>query len=196
MTVITTFSTSLDGFIADPDDDVGPLFDWHSAGDVEVRPAGYPLSLRMSEGSARHWQEMTDRAGAFVCGRRLFDHTNGWGGTPPLGMPTFVVSHRPPPENWPPHPDAPYTFVTDGLESAITQAKAVAGDRVVSVAGANLAQQALKLGLVDEVWLDLVPVLLGKGIRYFDDAGQVMLEDPQVIEGIRATHLRYRVRRG
>ncbi|MQA78721.1 MAG: hypothetical protein GEV10_09625 [Streptosporangiales bacterium] len=194
--VFSSFSTSLDGFIADPHDQVGPLFDWYWNGDVEVKPAGYPITFRMSEVSARYWDGL-DKEGAFVTGRRLFDFTKGWGGNPPNGAPTFVVTHRPPPEDWPPRPDAPFTFVPDGLESALDQAKATADGHDVGVAGADLAQQCLNAGLLDEVRIDLVPVLLGKGIRYFDnlDAG-VMLEDPTVVEGTRVTHLRYRVRKG
>jgi dihydrofolate reductase len=191
-TVISSFATSLDGFIADPADDVGPLFDWHHSGDVEVRPPGYPLVFRTSEASARHWREVIDRIGAMVCGRRLFDHTKGWGGNPPMGVPTFVVSHRPPPQDWPPRPDAPFTFVGD-LASAVERAKAAAGEGVVSVAGANVAQQCLNAGLLDEVWIDLVPVVLGKGIRYLDNLNPAALETPRIIEGDGVTHLRYRV---
>lgn len=193
-TVISSFCTSLDGFVARPDDSVGPLFDWHHSGDVEVRPSGYPLTLRVSEASARHWREMIERRGAFVCGRRLFDHTRGWGGRPPLGVPTFVVSHRPPPEDWPARTEAPYTFVGD-LESAVAKAAAAAGEGTVSVAGVNLAQQCLRAGLLDEVWMDLVPVLLGEGIRYLDGVGEVRLSDPTIVEGTGVTHLRYRVER-
>jgi dihydrofolate reductase len=189
-TVISSFSTSLDGFIALPDDGIGPLFDWHHSGDVVVKPPGYPLTFHVSEGSARHWREVIDRAGAFVTGRRLFDYTKGWGGSSPMGVPTFVLTHSPPPEDW--SPDVPYTFVGD-LETAVAQAKEAAGEGVVSVAGANVVQQCLRAGLLDEVWLDLVPVLLGEGIRYFDDLS-LPLSNPQVIEGEGVTHLRYRVR--
>jgi dihydrofolate reductase len=134
--VVSSFSTSLDGFIADPDGQVGPLFDWYFNGDVEIQPPGFPITFRMSKPSARYWQEFTESAerGAFVCGRRIFDLTNGWNGNPPMGRPTFVVTHRPPPEGWPPRPDAPFTFVTDGLESALAQAKA-AGDGGVGEPG-------------------------------------------------------------
>lgn len=193
--VYSRFSMSLDGFIADPEDRVGPLFDWYASGDVEVRPPGYPITFRMSEASARYWHDTTNE-GAFVCGRRLFDHTNGWGGNPPMGSPTFVVTHRPPPADWPPHPDAPFTFVTDGLDSAMERAEAAANGGDVGVAGADIAQQCLREGLLDEVRVDLVPVLLGTGIRYFDHLDPtIMLDDPQVVEGVRVTHLRYRVRR-
>lgn len=191
-TVISSFATSLDGFIAEPDDGIGPLFDWHHSGDVEVRPPGYPLVFRTSAASALHWREVIDRAGAMVCGRRLFDHTRGWGGNPPMGVPVFVVSHRPPPDDWPPRPGAPFTFA-GGLADAVEQAKAAAGEGVVSVAGADVAQQCLNAGLVDEVWIDLVPVLLGQGTRYFDDLNPATLETPRIIEGDGVTHLRYRV---
>jgi dihydrofolate reductase len=195
-TVSAGFATSLDGFIADPDDQVGPLFDWYFNGEVEVTPPGYPITFRMSPASAAYWNEATARAagGALVCGRRLFDHTKGWGGNPPFGVPTFVVTHRPPPDDWPPRPDAPFTFVTDGLESALALAKA-AGNGDVGVSGPNLVQQCLNAGLLDELRIELVPVLLGKGIRYFDNIENtaITFERVQVVEGEGVTHLRYRV---
>ncbi|HEX8034428.1 MAG TPA: dihydrofolate reductase family protein, partial [Ktedonobacterales bacterium] len=120
---------------------------------------------------------------------------NGWGGNHPAGVPVFVVTHSVP-DGWP-RDDAPFTFVTEGVESAVAQAKAVAGDKITSVASANIAQQCLNAGLLDEIAVDLVPVLLGKGIRFFDHltTAPVELEGPQVIEGTRVTHLRYRVRK-
>ncbi|TDE12222.1 dihydrofolate reductase family protein [Jiangella asiatica] len=194
--VLSSFSTSLDGFIADPSGDVGPLFEWYSNGDVEVKPAGYDITFRMTEASARYWHEtVTDREGAFVCGRGIFDYTRGWGGVPPGGVPTFVVTHRPPPADWPPIPEAPFTFVGD-LPTAMELARAAAGDRDIGVAGPDLVQQCLNAGYIDEVRIDLVPVLLREGIRYFDNLeDRVFLEDPRIVEGKRVTHLRYRVRR-
>ena len=93
---------------------------------------------------------------------------------------------------------APFTFVAEGVESAVAQAKAVAGDKAVGIAGPNVAQQALEAGLLDEVHIELVPVLLGQGIRFFDNVQgtPVMLENPTVIAGDRVTHLMYRVRSG
>lgn len=195
--IVSQFSTSLDGFIAGPDDQVGPLFDWYDNGEVEVTPPsdGYPITFHMSEASARYWRQV-DREGAFVTGRRLFDFTKGWGGRPPGGSPTFVVSHRPPPGDWPPVPDAPFTFV-DNLDDALDQARAVAGDGDVGVAGADLVQQCLQAGHLDEVRIDLVPVLLGSGIRYFDNlaGGPIAFEDPEIFQGTRVTHLIYRAKR-
>lgn len=182
--ILSRFAMSLDGFVADPDDQVGTLFDWYFNGEVEVDYPGCP-PFRMSQASARTWRDMADPGGAMVCGRRVFDFTGGWGGTPPGGGPAFVVTHRPPPENWPPRPDAPFTFVTDGVESAVRQALAVADGRDVRVTGANVVQQCLRLGLLDEVWIDLVPVLFGTGVRYFGDPGEakVELETVDVVEG-------------
>jgi dihydrofolate reductase len=202
MTVIASFSMSLDGFIADPDGNVGPLFDWYRNGDVEVPLPGYGLTFHMTEASARYWTETVPTEegapGAFVCGRGIFDYTNGWGGRPPGGHPTFVVTHRPPPQDWPPFEGgAPYTFVHDGVESAIEKATAVARGGDIGVSGASIAQQALNAGLVDDVAIDLVPVFLGKGVRYFDNMDPtIALDGPtRVVEGKRVTHLRYAVLR-
>ncbi|MDX6253922.1 MAG: hypothetical protein QOJ11_256 [Frankiales bacterium] len=191
--VIASFSMSLDGFIADPNDEVGPLFDWYDNGDTEVDWPGNSMVSRTTPASAGYLHEIIAEAGALVVGRRIFDITSGWDGHHPLGVPVFVVSHSVP-EGWP-RDDAPFTFVTD-VESALTKAQQVAGDKTVGVAGPNVAQQCLEAGLLDEVWIELVPVLLGRGIRFFDDVQgtPIMLENPHVIEGDRVTHLRYRVR--
>jgi hypothetical protein len=112
MAVVASFSMSLDGFIADPEDRVGPLFDWLFNGTVEITPPGYPITYKMSPASARYWTETTDGfdQGSIVCGRRTFDHTSGWGGRPPGFEHAFVVTHQPPPPDWPPFPDAPFMF--------------------------------------------------------------------------------------
>ncbi len=193
--VIANMSMSLDGFIADPHDDVGPLFDWYTGGDVTTPSADPRWTFHTAEASARYLRAALTSLGALVCGRRLFDHARGWGGAHPAGVPVFVVTHRVP-DGWP-RADAPFTFVSDGVARAVTQARAVAGDKVVSVASASIAQQCLDAGLLDEIAVDLVPVLLGAGIRFFDHprAAPVLLEDPVVVEGTRVTHLSYRVRR-
>jgi dihydrofolate reductase len=109
----------------------------------------------------------------------------------------FVVTHRVPAGWVEAHPDAPFTFVTGGVASAVAEAKAVAGDRVVSLTAGDLAGQAVAAGLVDELRVDLVPVLLGTGVRYFGDVtgAERLLENPTVVQGDRVTHLHYRVRR-
>jgi dihydrofolate reductase len=194
-TVITQASMSLDGYIADPSDNVGPLFDWYGNGDVEVTGADPDRVFRVSAASADYLRRAWANAAAGVIGRRLFDITNGWNGRPPVGEAVFVVTHRPP-RDWD-FPDAPFTFVTDGVASAVAQAKEVAGDRVVSVNPGNVGGQAFQAGLVDEVLVDLVPVVFGAGVRYFGDyAGSpLLLGNPEVVQGDRVTHLRYQVRR-
>ncbi|GAB3155893.1 dihydrofolate reductase family protein [Amycolatopsis stemonae] len=196
MTVVASFCMSLDGFVARPDDSVGPLFDWYTAGDVEVPMVGYPMTFRVSPASASYLRDQMDfaRHSAFVCGRRVFDHTRGWGGRPPGGGTAFVVTHRDPPSDWPSSSLAPFTFVSD-VARAVSLARE-AGDGNVGVSGPCIARQCLRLGLLDEVRVDLVPVFLGSGVRYFTDLGDstAALERVQVVEGEGVTHLRYRVR--
>ena len=189
----TGFTVSLDGFIARPNGDVGPLFDWYGSGDTEVQfPGG--MGVKVSSGSAEHIRSVHLQAGAIVTGRKLFDITNGWGGRHPADVPIFVVTHSVPQEWVNTHRDAPFTFVTDGVESAIAQAKAVAGDRNVGVGGANVAQQAIRAGLIDEISIDLVPILLGEGISFFGNLGQeIRLEQFSLIEAPGVTHIRFRV---
>jgi dihydrofolate reductase len=188
---------SLDGFIADRDDRVGPLFDWYGNGPVETATA-FPDRFRFqtSAASAEYLQQAMRHVKALVCGRRLFD-VGRWGENgQPFGVPVFVVTHAVP-DGWP-RADAPQpvTFVTDGVRSAVEQACAVAGDDGwIGVGGPNVIGQCLQAGLLDEVRINLVPVLLGDGIRYFDGLGPAALDGPTVIEGDRVTHLIYRVRR-
>ena len=199
-TVSAGAATSLDGFIADPSGDVGPLFDWYFNGDVEFPTVGGRWVFKTSEASAKHLREIWNSAGALVVGRGEFDKTQAWGGLHPLGVPVFVLTHRPPAE-WPlpetpPTQDVPFTFVTDGIESAIAQAQATAGDKVVGVNPGSTAGQALNAGLLDEVWVELVPVLLGDGIRFFGDVAKppVLFENPRVTEGDAVTHLIYTIK--
>lgn len=200
-TVNAGAAMSLDGFIADPSGEVGPLFDWYFNGDVEFPTVGGRWVFKTSEASAHHLREIWSSAGALVVGRGEFDKTHAWGGLHPLGVPVFVLTHRPPAE-WPfpetpPTQEAPFTFVADGIESAVAQAQAVAGDKVVGVNPGSIAGQALDAGLLDEVWVELVPVLLGDGIRFFGDVAKppVLFDDPRVIEGNTVTHLIYTIKR-
>jgi dihydrofolate reductase len=181
---------SVDGYIADEADQVGPLFDWYFNGDTELS-GGFG---KVSRTSAEYVRPMWDSIGSMVSGRHLFDLTNGWEGTPPAGQHVIVVSHRPKPDGW--HPEASYRFVDD-VAQAIAKAKELAGDRTVAVAAGDVGGQALALGLVDEVAMDVVPVVFGSGKRYFGPVdGQHLLEDPDVvIRGDRVLHLLYRVRR-
>jgi dihydrofolate reductase len=125
--------------------------------------------------------------------RRLFDLTNGWDDNHPVGAPVVVVTHRPPEDTtaWP-----RTTFVGD-LAAAIAKAREVAGGEDVCVASANIAAQALDLGLLDEVRISLVPVLLGAGIPHFANLAGAphRFDDPVIVAGTRAVHLTYAVRR-
>ena len=174
---------SVDGFIADENDDVGPLHDWYFNGDTPITEGGdqqYDHSgagagFKVSAASAGYVRSMWEAIGTIVMGRRLFDLVNGWEGHPPAGGQVDVVSHRPKPGGW--HPQASYHFA-DNVTAAIGKAQELAG-------------------LVDEVAMDVVPVVFGSGKRYFGSIdGQHLLEDPHVvIQGDRVLHLRFKVRR-
>ena len=181
---------SVDGFIADDHDDVGPLFEWYFNGDTEIVEGG---PFRIGKASAEYVRPMWDRIGATIMGRRLFDQTNGWEGQPPAGDHLVVVSHRPKPDGW--HPEASCHFVDD-IGEAVRLAKELAGGRDVAVTAGDMGGQAFVLGLIDEVAMDLVPVVFGSGRRYFGSHdSQRLLEDPHVqVAGDRVVHLRYRPR--
>ncbi|GEP48577.1 dihydrofolate reductase [Microbacterium saccharophilum] len=190
--VVMYATVSVDGFIADPDDQPGPLFDWLTSGDVPLDDSGI---LMVSHESYEYTRAYWDEIGVTVVGRRVFDLTDGWEGMPPSGVAhVVVVTHRPKPPEW--DPQAPFHFV-DGIEAAIARAQELAGDRVVEVAAGEVGGQALAAGLIDEVRMDVVPVVFGEGRRFFGSAReQHLLEDPDVvIRGDRVLHLRYRVRR-
>lgn len=193
--VCTGASMSLDGYIAGPNESgFDQLFKWYGNGDVEIPTTKPEMTMRMSAASAEHFRTILDMTGVLVVGRKLFDITHGWGGEHPLGRPVVVVTHKAP-EDWP--ADTPFTFVTDGIESAIEKAREIAGDKVIGVNGGTIARQCLDAGLLDEIWVDLVPVLLGGGTPFFDHLAKapVELEGPtSTVQGIDVTHLRYRVR--
>lgn len=193
-TVVANMSMSLDGFVADPSDSVEHLFGWYGNGDVAVQTPDPQRTFRTSAASAAVLRDAFASCGAVICGRRLFEHTGGWGGVPPSGERVFVVTHSVP-DGWP-REDAPFTFVTEGIESAVAQAKAFAGEKVVAVATPTTSQQCLHAGLLDGIQVNLVPVLLGAGIRFFDNLSRapVELDDPRVVEGTGVTHLYYHVK--
>jgi dihydrofolate reductase len=195
--VIASATVSLDGFIADESDNVGPLFDWYFNGPVAFTGNDPDRVFKTSAASVAYTRRVWSAIGAEVVGRRLFDYVDGWAGVPPVGPAVFVVTHSAPAGWSAQYPAAPFTFVTDGLASAVAQAKAAAGDRDVSLTGGTLFGQALEQDLVDEISVELVPVVFGRGIPFFGSyAGrQVLLDDPEVVPGDRVTHLHYRVRR-
>ncbi len=194
-TVVAIMSMSLDGFVADAHDGVDEVFDWYGSGDVEFDTGGSdPMTFRFSEPSAEHFRNLTARLGAVLTGRRTFDVAQGWGGNHAWG-PAYVLTHEVP-AGWP-RPDSSVHFVTDGIDSAVRQAKAAAADKAVAVHGADTIQQCLNAGLLDEIQVDIAAVLLGSGVRLFDhlDGMPAVLGNPTVTAGVGVTHLRYPVRR-
>lgn len=194
--LVAVMSMSLDGFVADRGDGVDQVFDWYAhSGNVAFETGGGdPMTFHVSEPSAKHLRDLWAELGAVLTGRRTFDVAQGWGGNHAWG-PAFVVTHEIP-DGWP-RANSTVHFVTDGLESAVKQAKAAAGDKSVAVHGANTIQQLLNAGVLDELSIDVAAVLLGDGITLFDRLhdGAGMLGNPSVVAGNGVTHLRYPVRK-
>jgi dihydrofolate reductase len=198
--VIFNMTVSLDGFVAGPND--GPdnglgdggdaLFNWYFSGDTEIILSEGTPTLKISRQSAELLKEAMEDYGAGVWGRKTFDIAHAWGGHPP-GSPAFIVTHNVPQE-WV-YEGSPFIFVTDGVESAIRQAKQAAGNKDVVICTASILQQSLNLGLVDEIHIDVAPLLLGKGVRLFDnlDIQPIQLERIRAVEAPNVTHLGFRV---
>jgi dihydrofolate reductase len=150
------------------------------------------MTFKVSEPSAKHLRELASGLGAMLTGRRTFDVANGWGGNHGWG-PAFVLTHNIP-DGWP-RPNSTVHFVTDGIESAVKQAKAAAGGKSVGVHGAGTIQQLLNAGLLDELAIDVAAVMLGSGVRLFDHlaGAPFTLGNPAVVAGVGVTHLRYPV---
>ena len=198
--VVFNMTTSLDGFVAGPNDspekglgDGGDaLFNWYFSGDTEIPISEGNMVLKVSAQSAELMKASMENYGAGVWGRKTFDIAGGWGGHPP-GSPCFIITHNIPQE-WV-YEGSPFTFVTDGVESAIRQARQAAGDKDVVVCTASILQQCLNLGLMDEIHVDVAPLLLGKGVRLFDhlEIKPTDLERIRVLAAPGVTHLGFRV---
>jgi dihydrofolate reductase len=197
--VVIDMSMSLDGFVAGPDEGKKyPLgrnggehvFDWYFSGHEEHR---HPLFRPEPGVNREEVDRMFAESGAFIFGRRTYEIANGWGGSHPVnGAPTFVLTHQPP-EDYPRGPSN-LTFVTDGIESAIRQARAVARGKDIKLGGGSPGKQALAAGLCDEILVHLAPCLVGGGVRLFDALPDgIRLDKISVTDGPFATHLRYRV---
>jgi dihydrofolate reductase len=188
--VVVAMSMSLDGYVAQPNDDPGVLHEWMFRDGADAPGEG------MSGPDKEQLDELRDSSGAMISGRRLWDLTHGWAGSHPFaGITLFVVSHDVP--DAAPSGSTPVRFVTDGVESAVAQARRAAGTKnVYVVGGASIDQQLLEAGLVDELWITVVPVLLGDGIRLFERLGgqSILLEQQNVTASDRVAHLRYTVR--
>jgi len=184
---------SLDGYIARQDNTIGRLFDWLQNGEIALPTPAGDFTAHLSAASAAHWRRWASSVGALVCGRTLFDVAEGWGGRHTLDVPVVVVTHRVP-EDWiAAHPNAPFEFVTAGVEAAMARAQELAGGALVAVNGGMVARQCLELNLLDEIAVDLVPVLMGSGNRSFFGglpAEDILLGNPTVcIPGDRVVHL-------
>jgi len=194
--VVAIMSMSLDGYVADLHDGVGEVFDWYmNSGDVEFHTGGSdPMTFKVSAPSAVHLRSLWSELGAVLTGRRTFEVAEGWGGNHAWG-PAFVVTHDVP-TGWP-RPNSTVHFVTDGIESAVRQAKSAAAGKSVGVHGADTIQQLLNAGLLDEIHVDIAAVLLGSGVRLFDHlAGTpALLGNPTAVQGVGVTHLRYPVQK-
>jgi dihydrofolate reductase len=195
--VIMNAAVSLDGFIAHDDDTPGALFDFYENGPVpfEFEGGGAP-PLSVTEATAAFLRDLVADTAVTVIGRRLFDITDGWQGHTVAGDHVVVVTHEPP-TDWAYAEGAPFTFAST-VQEAIDVAHELAGDRDISLSAGDVAGQALRAGLVDQVVLHLVPVVLGSGRPYFGAGGapEVLLDNPsRVIPGARVVHLVYDVRR-
>ena len=189
--VIFDITASLDGFVAGPNDspenpmgDGGMrLFDWYFP-DSETSRSPEFIDPEILD-------EATRTVGALVGGRRLYDNAHGWNGEHPLRVPFFIVTHHAPEVTG----EIKGSFVTDGVESAVKQAQAAAGDKVVAVASPSIAKQCLEAGLLDEISLHIVPVLLGSGVRLLDlqGAGPIELECTQASNAKKVIHMTFRV---
>lgn len=190
--VVASASMSLDGYIARDDNTIGRLFDWYQSGKVEIPTATEGITFHLSPRSADYWRQWVSGLGALMCGRTLFDFTSGWGGRHTMDVPVVVVTHQVPTHWVEAHQGAPFHFVAGGVEAAVARAQELAGDRTVAVAAGTVARQCLELGLLDEVAVDLVPVVMGSGRPFFGavSSGDVLLGDPAVcVQGDRVTHL-------
>ena len=198
--VIFNMTTSLDGFVAGPNDSPekglgeggDALFNWYFSGDTEVILSEGTPTLKISAQSAKILKESIKRLGAGIWGRKTFDIAHAWGGHPP-GSPAFIVTHHIPKE-WV-YEGSPFIFVTDGVENAVRQAKEAAGNKDVVVCTASILQQCLNAGLMDEIYLDVTPLLLGKGVRLFDHLSidPITLDRIYAIEAPGVTHMAFRV---
>lgn len=200
--VIVDMGMSLDGFIAGPNG--GPQNPQGDGGtsihqwvyDLEGWRERQSLAGGKTNRDDEVVKESIARVGAYMMGRRMFDEGEvNWPDPPPFRAPVFVLTNHSR-EPWVREGGTTFTFVTDGIESALEQAKAAAGEKDIRVAGgANVIQQVIEAGLLDEIQIHLAPVLLGDGVRLFDRVGKehIELESASVIESPKVTHLGYRV---
>lgn len=206
--VTCQISISLDGFVAGPNQSVdNPLGEGgERLHEWVVKTAAWRRQHGLDGGERGADSEviegLVEGVGAYIMGRKMFGGGGGpwdetwkgwWGDDPPFHVPVFVLTHHER-EPLPMEGGTTFTFVTDGIESALEQARAAAGDRDVAIAGgARTIQQYLAAGLLDELYLHIVPVLLGAGERLLENVGDPTLEPVQVVASPTVTHVKYRV---
>ena len=193
--VIAGFSMSLDGFVAGSDDGVDEVFKWYSAGGTDTTVMIGGEATQISQEGAEFIEEAGRAAGVLVTTRRTFDLAKAWGGKHPMGVPVVVLTHRVP-EEWVGREGSPFTFVTEGVPTAIEVARQIAGDMDVIVGAPAVTQECLRLGLLDAIHIDLAPVVLGGGVRLFDNlANPVELLVTEASGNPHVTHITYSVTR-
>jgi dihydrofolate reductase len=185
--VLLDMSISLDGYIAGSNGESGRLYDWYFAPESQSNPNGEII------------EELVRTTGAIVMGKRAYGIGEESGGyeDDPYQVPNFVVTHHVPElATVSEEVKRRFVFVTDGVQSAVEQAKTAAGDRDVAIGGgADIAQQCLRAGLVDEIQLHVVPMLFGEGIRLFEHTGKIELQPIRAVVAPAVAHLRFRVLR-
>ncbi|MDR8393740.1 dihydrofolate reductase family protein [Aliifodinibius sp. S!AR15-10] len=201
--IVFEVGMSLDGFIAGPNG--GP--------DNPIGDGGTDIHLWMYE--LKSWRKRLgmeggienqndkimrhsfERAGAYIMGRRMFDEgEQGWPEEPPFRAPVYVLTNHPR-DPWVRKGGTTFTFVTEGIESALEQAKEAAGDKDIKIAGgADTIQQFLQVGLIDEFTIHLAPIFIGSGVRLFDAAvlRELEFEKEEVLDSPLVTHLRYKIK--
>lgn len=193
--VIANATMSLDGYIALPDNTIGAQFDWFEAGDIDVPTESADITFHLTPESHAYWRAWTERLGCLIVGRTLFDFTDGWGGRHTMGVPVVVLTHNVPTE-WTHWGSEHFHFVTEGIEAAVAKAREVAGDKDVGVAAGTIAAQCLDAGLLDMVAIDLAPVVLGSGKKFFEGStseNRVFANPTRVVSSDRVIHLEYPV---
>lgn len=197
--VTLNISISLDGYVAGVNDSqeqplgegASALHSWMFSGEERSEVSSF---FKLSNIDKHVFDSAAKETGAMVVGRKTYNIVNGWGGSHPLeNIPVFVVTHRIPAEI--PKGTTPITFITGGVEQAVQQAKQAAGEKVVSIGTASIAQQCIELDLLDEIQLHIAPIVLGKGVRLFEHIGKktIALNSKELIEGTEVIHIKYEV---
>ena len=191
--VTAGFSMSLDGYVADANDGVEDVFKWFSTGNLDAEYTIGDATFKTSSEGAEYIKEAGQVAGVLVTARRTFDLANAWDGRHPMDVPMVVVTHRIP-EEWAHREGTPFTFVSEGVPKAIEIAREIAGDKDVVVGAPSVTKECIRLGLLDEIHVDLVPVVLGGGVRLFENGRAPIHFEVTAASGTPwVTHLTYRV---